>query len=119
MKENEEAYKTIGKLAEELSLEQHVIRFWETKFREIRPKKVNNRRYYSPKQAAIVSEIKHLLHDKGYTIIGAKAYLKERKNLSSTQNENIDKKKLLIDNPLKNIKKQLQNIYSKIISSVD
>ncbi len=76
MKENS-SYKTIGKVSEELGLEDYVLRFWQTKFKEIQPKKINNRRYYNEKQITTLKLIKDLLYNKGFTINGAKLYLKE------------------------------------------
>ena len=50
----------------------HVLRYWEKEFKEIRPKKINNRRYYTPKQVEIIKKIKFLLKNKGMTISGVK-----------------------------------------------
>ena len=53
----------------------HVLRYWEKEFSSIRPKKINNRRYYSAKQVEIIKMIKFLLKDKGMTILGVKNIL--------------------------------------------
>ena len=53
----------------------HVLRFWEKEFKEIRPKKINNRRYYSSEQVMLIKNIKFLLKTKGMTISGAKKLL--------------------------------------------
>ena len=53
----------------------HVLRYWEKEFKQIRPKKINNRRYYSLKQVEIVKMIKFLLKNKGMTILGVKSIL--------------------------------------------
>jgi len=58
----------------------HVLRYWEKEFKEIRPKKINNRRYYSVKQLEIVKMIKFLLKNKGMTISGVKNLLKTNIN---------------------------------------
>ena len=50
----------------------HVLRYWEKEFKEIKPKKINNRRYYSSEQVRIIKKIKFLLKNKGMTIIGVK-----------------------------------------------
>ena len=50
----------------------HVLRYWEKEFKEIKPKKINNRRYYSPKQVEIIKMIKFLIKNKGMTILGVK-----------------------------------------------
>ncbi len=54
----------------------HILRFWEKEFNEIKPKKINNRRYYSQKQIEILKLIKFLLKNKGMTIIGVKKLIK-------------------------------------------
>ena len=54
----------------------HVIRYWEKEFKEIRPKKINNHRYYSPQQVELIKRIKFLLKNKGLTISGVKEFIK-------------------------------------------
>lgn len=58
----------------------HVIRYWEKEFKQIRPKKINNRRYYSSNQIKLIKLIKFLLRNKGLTISGVKAFLKKNTN---------------------------------------
>ena len=58
----------------------HVVRYWEKEFKEIRPKKINNRRYYSIKQVEMIKMIKFLLKNKGLTIAGAKNLIKSNIN---------------------------------------
>ena len=58
----------------------HVLRYWEKEFKEIKPKKINNRRYYSPKQVEIIKMIKFLIKNKGMTILGVKNLLKMKIN---------------------------------------
>ena len=53
----------------------HVLRYWESKFKEIKPKNINNRRYYSPEQVKLIKMIKFLLKNKGMTISGVKNLL--------------------------------------------
>ncbi len=53
----------------------HILRYWEKEFKQIRPKKINNRRYYSPKELETIKMIKFLLKDKGMTISGVKSLL--------------------------------------------
>lgn len=64
----------------------HVLRYWEKQFKEIKPLKINNRRYYSEKQISIIKLIKHLLKTKGMTINGAKKVLE--KNINSLDDYN-------------------------------
>jgi len=58
----------------------HILRYWEKEFKEIRPKKINNRRYYSLAQVEIIKKIKFLLKNKGLTISGTKIFLNSKIN---------------------------------------
>jgi DNA-binding transcriptional MerR regulator len=72
------AFRTISEVAEELDVPQHVLRFWETRFGQIRPvKRAGGRRYYRPQDVELVAGIRHLLHVRRYTIAGAQRVLKE------------------------------------------
>lgn len=73
------ALRTIKEAADELDVPQHVLRFWETRFSQIRPmKRAGGRRYYRPDDVALLKGIKRLLHGQGYTIKGAQRVLRER-----------------------------------------
>ncbi|MCI4679161.1 MerR family transcriptional regulator [Rhodoblastus acidophilus] len=79
MDKTQDAFRTIGEVAEELDLPQHVLRFWETKFNQIRPvKRVGGRRYYRPEDVQLVAAIRILLYSEGYTIRGVQRILKEQ-----------------------------------------
>jgi DNA-binding transcriptional MerR regulator len=72
------AFRTIGEAAEQLGLPQHVLRFWEKKFHQIRPVKRNGgRRYYRTGDIALLEEVRVLLHEQGYTIKGVQKLLRE------------------------------------------
>lgn len=72
------AFRTIGEVAEALDLPQHVLRFWEKKFHQIRPvKRSGGRRYYRIEDIALLTEIRGLLHEQGYTIRGVQKLLRE------------------------------------------
>ncbi len=74
-----DAFRTIGEVAEELDLPQHVLRFWETKFSQIKPlKRAGGRRYYRPDDVQLVVAIRALLYGEGYTIKGVQRILKEQ-----------------------------------------
>ncbi len=74
------AFRTISEVAAELGVEPHVLRFWETKFPQIRPlKRSGGRRYYRPEDVALLREIKVLLREEGYTIKGAQKLLRQRR----------------------------------------
>ena len=119
IKKLNEAYKTIGEVAELLnlinpkngSLSTHTLRFWEKEFKQIKPKILaGNRRYYDNDTVEIVKKVKYLLKDKGMTIQGAKKYLAEEEtNLDETA-------KLTINT--KNILKSKLNKISKIVKEL-
>jgi DNA-binding transcriptional MerR regulator len=74
-----EAFRTISEAAEELSVPQHVLRFWETKFAFIRPmKRAGGRRFYRPQDLAVLKGVRRLLHDEGYTIKGVQRLHREQ-----------------------------------------
>jgi DNA-binding transcriptional MerR regulator len=73
-----EAFRTISEVASELDLPQHVLRFWESKFVQIRPlKRGGGRRYYRPEDVDLLRGIRHLLYADGYTIKGVQKLIKE------------------------------------------
>jgi len=74
-----DAFRTISEVAEELDVPQHVLRFWESRFREIRPmKRGGGRRYYRPDDVDLLRGIRHLLYGEGYTIRGVQRLLREQ-----------------------------------------
>ncbi len=73
-----DAFRTISEVADELDLPQHVLRFWESRFREIKPmKRGGGRRYYRPDDIDLLRGIRHLLYGEGYTIRGVQRILRE------------------------------------------
>src|SRR3954468_19806561 len=73
-----DAFRTISEVAEDLDVPQHVLRFWETRFPQIKPlKRGGGRRYYRPDDIDLLRGIRHLLYGEGYTIRGAQRILKE------------------------------------------
>ena len=73
-----EAFRTISEVSKDLSLPQHVLRFWETKFTQIKPiKRGGGRRYYRPEDVMLLRGIKSLLYNDGYTIRGVQKVIKE------------------------------------------
>lgn len=74
-----DAFRTISEVAEDLDLPQHVLRFWETRFSQIKPlKRGGGRRYYRPDDVELLRGIRHLLYGEGYTIKGVQRILKEQ-----------------------------------------
>ena len=73
-----DAYRTISEVAEDLNLPQHVLRFWETRFSQIKPlKRGGGRRYYRPDDVALIIGIRELLYSQGFTIKGVQKILRE------------------------------------------
>jgi DNA-binding transcriptional MerR regulator len=74
-----EAFRTISEVAEDLDLPQHVLRFWETRFNQIKPlKRGGGRRYYRPDDVDLLRGIRELLYGEGYTIKGVQRILREQ-----------------------------------------
>ena len=118
MNKLDSAYKTIGEVAKILNLKSndkgalptHVIRFWETQFKQIKPKILNsNRRYYDEKTINLLKKVKFLLKDQGMTINGVKKTL-DNKNLNIDLNEKKNINSELIKFRLNKINKLLKNL---------
>ena len=78
MDKSPDAFRTISEAAEELTVPQHVLRFWETRFTQIKPmKRAGGRRYYRPTDIELLKGIHTLLYNQGYTIRGVQRILKE------------------------------------------
>lgn len=72
------AFRTISEVASELDVPQHVLRFWETRFPQVKPlKRAGGRRYYRPEDVALLRRIRDLLYREGFTIKGAQKHLRE------------------------------------------
>ncbi|MCO5065750.1 MAG: MerR family transcriptional regulator [Rhizobiaceae bacterium] len=81
MEKSPDAFRTISEVAEDLDLPQHVLRFWETRFNQIKPmKRGGGRRYYRPQDVELIKGIRYMLYDQGYTIKGVQKLLKENGN---------------------------------------
>jgi DNA-binding transcriptional MerR regulator len=74
-----DAFRTISEVAEEINVPQHVLRFWESRFNQIRPlKRGGGRRYYRPDDVDLLRGVRHLLYGEGYTIRGVQRILREQ-----------------------------------------
>jgi len=74
-----DAFKTISEVSTSLDIPQHVLRFWETKFSQVKPmKRAGGRRYYRPSDIVLLGAIRTLLYDDGYTIRGVQKILREK-----------------------------------------
>lgn len=83
---SDKAFKTIREVADLLGLEQHVLRFWETKFKDVKPvKRAGGRRYYRPEDVEALKTIQQLLHGHKLTIKGAQQLLNKRQKKSFTE----------------------------------
>ena len=125
MDKSDTAYKTIGEVTKILNfksnkkgvLPTHIIRFWETQFKQIKPKILNsNRRYYDEKTINLLKKVKFLLKDQGMTINGVKKILDNEDSLKldeiadkSIRTENLRNKLLKISNKLKELKNGKKN----------
>ncbi|WP_412506830.1 MerR family transcriptional regulator, partial [Roseovarius sp. SYSU LYC5161] len=79
MTKSRDAFRTISEVAEWLDTPAHVLRFWESKFNQIKPvKRAGGRRYYRPQDMELLGGIKALLHDDGMTIKGVQKLLREK-----------------------------------------
>jgi DNA-binding transcriptional MerR regulator len=74
------AFRTIGELSRDTGLPQHILRYWETRFPQLRPlQRAGNRRYYRPEDVALVVRINRLLNHEGYTIRGVQKLLSDER----------------------------------------
>jgi DNA-binding transcriptional MerR regulator len=114
------AYKTIGEVAEILdlvnkkkgTLNTHTIRFWEKKFKQIKPKILSgNRRYYNNDTIEILRKVKYLLKDQGMTINGVKKLLNSNKSLKLDELSN---NPINADNKIRNKLKKISNLIKQI-----
>ena len=80
-----DAFRTIGELSAQLGVAQHILRYWETKFPQLKPlQRAGNRRYYRPAEVALAQRIHHLLSHQGYTVRGVQKLLADRSAAAST-----------------------------------
>jgi len=117
---NNKAYKSIGEVAKILdlinekkgTLNTHTIRFWEKKFKQIKPKILNgNRRYYNNDVIEVLKKVKYLLKDQGMTINGAKKVLNSDKSLKLDELSN---NSISADYNIKNKLKKISNLIKQI-----
>jgi DNA-binding transcriptional MerR regulator len=119
MDKSDSAYKTIGEVAKILQLKSkkkgvlptHTIRFWETQFKQIKPKILNaNRRYYDEGTINLLKKVKFLLKDQGMTINGVKKVLKGGESLDLDEMANNSIKAVNLRNKLNKISNIIKNI---------
>jgi len=119
MDKSDDAYKTIGEVAKILNLKTnkkgdlptHIIRFWETQFKQIKPRILNsNRRYYDEKSINILKKVKFLLKEQGMTINGVKKILNGEDSLELDERANNSIKADNLRNKLTKISKIIKNL---------
>ena len=93
-----EAFRTISEAAGELELPQHVLRFWDTKFPNIRPlKRGGGRRYYRPEDLLLLRRIRDLLYEDGYTIRGVQKLLRRNEGKKRGKDDDSQREGIVID----------------------
>lgn len=114
------ALKTISEVAKILGVPQHVLRFWETKFPQIKPLKMRGgRRYYRPEDIAVVEQIRSLLYDKGFTIKGAKQFLRDGTILDDMgERTEEDLLSMPVSLQLRQIKHELEHLRDQLRSAL-
>ena len=114
------SYKTISEVVKIMNLNSldnknnkpHTLRFWETQFKQIKPKKINNRRYYDQKNIDVLLKIQFLLKNQGMTINGVKKALNDNHSLNL---DDFSNKSISIDNvKIKNKLKKISNLVKEL-----
>ena len=83
------AFKTIGELSSELGVAQHILRYWETRFPQLKPmQRAGNRRYYRPADVELARRINQLLNNEGYTVRGVQKLLRAKGGAGAATDEN-------------------------------
>lgn len=81
------AFKTIGELSQELGVAQHILRYWETRFPQLKPmQRAGNRRYYRPADVELARRINQLLNQEGYTVRGVQKLLRSKGSTAAEAN---------------------------------
>lgn len=118
---SQDALKTIGEAAKEIGVATHVLRFWEQKFSQVNPQKRRGKhRFYNQKDMQVLHEIKTLLYDEGYTIKGAKQYLKQGGDIDS-EAVNISEKQestVLLNTKISQAKSKHENVISEVLAEL-
>ena len=109
------AFRTISEVSEDLDVPQHVLRFWETKFNQVKPlKRGGGRRYYRPEDVDLLRRIRELLYTDGYTIKGVQKLLREGHGKLETEVEETAELPLTQPPAAKTAKSELQDIVTEL-----
>jgi DNA-binding transcriptional MerR regulator len=92
------AFKTIGELSQELGVAQHILRYWETRFPQLKPmQRAGNRRYYRPADVELAGRINRLLNEEGYTVRGVQKLLRDKNGIAAPVEEAIAQPAVPVD----------------------
>ncbi len=101
LSKSESAFRTISEVADELNVPQHVLRFWETKFTQIRPlKRGGGRRYYRPEDVVLLKRIRTLLYTDGLSIKGVQKLLRETGTRAAPEEQPVSEAMSVADVPV-------------------
>ena len=115
----EGAFRTIGEVAEELGLPQHILRYWETRFPQLRPlQRAGNRRYYRQSDVALVRRIDMLLNKEGYTVRGVQQLLTREDKAPATPTAAEPLPRSVAEAPSAARRASLQNIRDLLASAL-
>lgn len=120
----EKIYRSISEVSEEIGVKPHVLRYWETQFSSLRPRKNRaGNRMYRPEDLALLRNIKDLLYDRRFTIEGARRHLLEQKRTKGKSSPSVDEKApvtLNLENQriLREVKSDLTSISKKLRSAL-
>ncbi len=111
------AFRTISEVAGVLDIPQHVLRFWESKFSQIKPlKRGGGRRYYRPDDVVLLQRIKALLYDDGYTIKGVQKLLREG-GLKTSREESSAIPDAAVEKPKAGVQAELRAILDELLAA--
>ena len=116
---SDSAYRTIGEVASLLAVKPHVLRFWESRFSQLRPvKPANGRRYYRPEDIDTLKLIKTLLYEEGYTIDGARKLMRSKKFKRASGNlEALEAEDELDSNREKEVRQALNALRERLLKA--
>ena len=117
MLKKDRKYYRIGQVSQILGVEPHVLRFWESQFKQIQPRRISRQRLYRSQDLKVLKRIKQLLYEEGYTIAGAKKKLADEFSAHSKLEKPVVKRQSY-DNILEEIKRELLEI-QRILSRSD
>jgi DNA-binding transcriptional MerR regulator len=109
-----DAFRTISEVSAEVDVPPHVLRFWETKFSNLRPlKRSGGRRYYRPNDISTIVKIRDLLYKDGFTIKGAQRFLKSKEGVTELKVKPTDARYNNLSN-LRTVQSHLENVRKKL-----